>query len=222
MIVVHHLENSRSQRILWLLEELDLPYDLKRYPRDPATMLAPPALKAIHPLGKSPVITDGDRTLAESGAITEYLVETFGEGRLVPPEGSDARLRWRFWLHYAEGSAMPPLLLKLLFGQLPRRSPWPMRPLVGAIAKKVEQDFIGPQLRLHMDHWESELRRSPFFAGEAFTAADIMMSFPVEAAEARVGFGPDRPKLAAWLEQVQARPAWQRALERGGPYELIG
>ena len=218
MIIVHHLNDSRSQRVLWLLEELGLAYEVKRYQRDAKTSLAPAALKAIHPLGKSPVIEDGDVRVAETGAIIEYLLEAHGAGRLKPAAGTDAARRYTYWLHYAEGSAMTPLLLKLVFSQLPKRSPLLIRGIVGAVAGKVQQTFIDPQITSHVDYWEAELGRSAWFAGDAFSAADIMMSFPLEAAGSRVPFGPDRPRIAAFLTTIHARPAWQRALERGGPY----
>ena len=218
MIVVHHLNNSRSQRVLWLLEELGVPYEVKRYQRDAQTMLAPPELLAVHPLGKSPVITDGDMTLAETGAIVEYLVETYGQGRLVPAAGTPERLRWTYWLHYAEGSAMTPLLLKLVFTALPARAPGLLKGLVKAIAAKAQSGFVDPQLKSHIDYWQAELSKAAWFAGEAFTAADIMMSFPLEAGAARAGAG-SRPKVKAFLEQIHARPAYRRALERGGPYD---
>jgi glutathione S-transferase len=221
-ITVHHLQNSRSQRVLWLLEELGVPYEIKYYDRDPETKLAPPELKTVHPLGKSPVVVDDGHTLAETGAIVEYLVDRYGTDKLRPPPDTDARLRFTFWLHYAEGSAMPPLLLKLIFLMLPRRSPALLRPLVGRIAAKVQTMLIDPQLVLHLDYWEAELERSSWFAGEEFTAADIMMSFPVEVAATRAGGFRERPKLAAFLDRIHARPAYRRALERGGPFRLIG
>lgn len=221
MIKVHHLNNSRSQRILWLLEELGLKYEVVRYERNPATMLAPASLHAIHPLGKSPVITEGDRTIAESGAIVEYLVDTHGQGRLVPPAGSSDRLRYTYWLHYAEGSAMPPLLMKLVFDRMPKGSPGLLRPLVGMIAGKALSSFVMPQLQLHMDYWESELSRAPWFAGSEFTAADIQMSFPLEAAASRGGLDRRYPKATAFLASIHARPAYKRALEKGGTYELL-
>ncbi|CAN5309036.1 glutathione S-transferase [soil metagenome] len=222
MIIVHHLENSRSQRVLWLLEELGVPYEVKRYERDKATMLAPPELKAIHPLGKSPVITDGAITIAETGAIIDYLIETCGQGRMIPPAGTPERLRYTYWQHYAEGSAMPPLLLKLVFSALPARAPGLLRPLVKAIAARANAGFIDPQVKTHVDYWEAELAKAPWFAGPDFTAADIIMSFPVEAADSRLGFGADRPRLAAFLETIHARPAYQAALARGGPYAILG
>lgn len=222
MLTVHHLNNSRSQRVLWLLEELGLEYDIKRYERDPKTALAPPSLRAVHPLGKSPVVTDGELTIAESGAIIEYLVERHGQGRLAPAPGTPERLRYTYWLHYAEGSAMPPLLLSLVFSRLPKGPmPFFLRPIVKGISGQVMKTFVSPQLRLHLDYMEGELGKSTYFAGEAFTAADIQMSFPIEAAGARGGLGEKRPKLAAWLERIHARPAYQRALEKGGPYELL-
>ncbi len=217
MLIVHHLNNSRSQRVLWLLEELGLPYEIKRYQRDPKTMLAPPELKRVHPLGKSPVVTDGEATLAETGAIVEYIVEQAG-GRLRPPEGSPDRRRWTYWLHYAEGSAMPPLLMQLVFSALPGRSPALMRPFVRAIAARTLAGYVTPQLKTHFDYIESELTRSTWFAGDEFSAADIMMSFPLEAAGSRGNAFDGRPRLKAFVERCHARPAYQRALEKGGPY----
>ena len=222
MITVHHLNNSRSQRVLWLLEELGLEYEVKRYERDPKTMLAPPELKKVHPLGKSPVISDGPHNLAESGAIIEYLVETYGKGRLAPPPGSDERLRYTYWLHYAEGSAMPPLLLSLIFNKV-RESPAPffIRPILHGIVDKVMASFVRPQLKTHLDFMESEIGKSKWFAGEEFSAADIQMSFPLEAAASRGGLDAGRPKLVAFLKRIHARPAYKRALAAGGPYELL-
>jgi glutathione S-transferase len=222
MIIVHHLNNSRSQRVLWLLEELGLEYEVKRYERDAKTMLAPLSLRAIHPLGKSPVITDGDLTLAESGAIVEYLVERYGAGRLAPPAGTPERVRYTYWLHYAEGSAMPPLLLKLIFTQIPK-APMPalVRPFVRRIADGVRTTFVEPQIKLHLDYIEGELSKTSWFAGDEFTAADIQMSFPAEGAASRGGLDASRPKLWAFLQRIHARPAYTRALERGGPYELL-
>jgi glutathione S-transferase len=160
MITVHHLNNSRSQRILWLLEELGVAYDVKRYERDAKTMLAPPALLAVHPLGKSPVVVDGGVTVAESGAIIEYLVDHYGGGRLIPAAGTPQRLRYTYWLHYAEGSAMPPLLLKLVFDRVANDPvPWPISAAARRIAGTVQNSFIGPQLQRHFDYMEAELAR---------------------------------------------------------------
>ncbi|MBN9466204.1 glutathione S-transferase [Brevundimonas sp.] len=218
MIKVHHLNDSRSQRVLWLLEELGLPYEVVRYERDARTRLAPAALRAIHPLGKSPVIQDGDVTVAETGAIVDYLLDVYGEGRLRPVARTEDARRFTYWLHYTEGSAMPPLLLKLVFGLLPRRAPGLMRPLVKQISDKAIAGFVDPQLRDHVGFWEAELARSEWFAGDQFTAADIMMSFPVEAGADRAFDPADRPRLRAFLSRIHARPAYRRALERGGPY----
>lgn len=222
MITVHHLANSRSQRVLWLLEELGLEYEVRRYERDPGTLLAPPALRDVHPLGKSPVITDGALTVAESGAIVEYLVERYGGGRLAPPAGTAERLRYTYWLHYAEGSAMPPLLLKLIFDRI-ETGPMPffVRPVARAIAGRVKSSFVEPQIRLHLDYLEGELARSTWFAGNEFTAADIQMSFPLEAAAARAGLDASRPHLRDFLDRIHARLAYRRALERGGTYALL-
>ncbi len=217
MITVHHLNNSRSQRVLWLLEELGVPYEVKRYERDATTMLAPPELRAIHPLGKSPVIDEGDIRVAETGAIIEHLMASHPGSPLKPAPGTAAARRYTYWLHYAEGSAMTPLLLKLIFGQLPKRSPGLIRPIVNAVSSKAQSGFIDPQIAAHTTWWEAELEKSPWFAGEAFSAADIMMSFPVEAGGSRAPYD-DKPRLKAFLKTIHARPAYQRALERGGPY----
>jgi glutathione S-transferase len=211
MITVHHLENSRSQRVLWLLEELAIPYGVVRYERSKATMLAPPELRTVHPLGKSPVIVDDDtnpgasRTIAETGAIIEYLVEKAG-GRLGAPLSREGALKYRYFLHYAEGSLMPPLLIKLVLGMIP---------LVG----KVAQGRIQPMIDVHLDFVEVELQARQWFAGDAFTAADVIMSFPLEAARDRGGLGDSRPATLAWLDRIHARPAYQAALEAGGPYD---
>ena len=217
MIIVHHLENSRSQRVLWLLEELGVPYEVKRYERNPQTMLAPPELKRLHPLGKSPLLEDDGVIYAETGAIFDHLLATYDDGRLKPAEPADAR-KLTYWMHYAEGSAMPPLLLKLVFDVLPQRAPGLMKPLVRGIAGRAKAGFVDPQLKLHMDFWEGELAATGWFAGPAFSAADAMMSFPMEAAASRAGLREGRPRCAALLELIHARPAYVRALERGGPY----
>jgi glutathione S-transferase len=221
MITVHHLEHSRSQRVLWLLEELALPYEIKRYARDAKTYLAPPELRAVHPLGKSPVITDDGRTVAESGAIVEYLVERHGRGRLRPPAGSDAELRWRYWLHFAEGTAMPPLLITLLCQRVKSApAPFFVKPIARGIAAKVMDSFVTPNLQRQLDFMEAELAGSPWFAGDEFSAADVQMSFPLEAAAQRAGLDASRPRLLDFLKRIHARPAYRRALERGGPYRF--
>jgi glutathione S-transferase len=222
MIVVHHLNNSRSQRILWLLEELGVPYEIKRYQRDAKTMLAPPELRAVHPLGKSPVISDGDLTIAESGAIVEYLAGKYGDGKLAPAAGTPERLRYTYWIHFAEGSAMPPLLLKLIFDRI-ESGPMPFfaKPIARAIARKGKSTFVQPNIDRILDYMEGELGRYAWFAGPAFSAADIQMSFPLEAASARGGLNETRPKLWAFLKNIHARPAYLRALEKDGKYELL-
>ncbi len=221
MIIVHHLNNSRSQRILWLLEELGLPYELKRYQRDPKTMLAPPELRAVHPLGKSPVISDGGLILAESGAIVEYLADRYGAGKLIPAHGTPERLRCNYWLHYAEGSAMPPLLLKLVFRRV-ETTPMPFfaKPVAKGIVRKVMNDFVDPQLKLHLDYLEGELGRGEWFGGDDFSVADIQMSFPLEAFAARGGLDEHYQRLSGFLERIHARPAYRRALQQGGEYRL--
>jgi glutathione S-transferase len=219
MLTVHHLNNSRSQRVLWLLEELGVPYEIVRYQRHP-DMRAPAELRVIHPLGKSPVITDQGHTIAESGAIIEYILDTYGEGRLIPPPKTPERLRYSYWMHYAEGSAMPPLLLKLLFTLMPKRAPALLRPLVRKVSSQVLTAFVNPQLKQHMAFWENELGKSEWFAGGEFTAADIQMSFPLEAAAARAALEESHPKAMAFLDRIHGRPAYKRALEKGGPYQV--
>jgi len=225
VIVVHHLNNSRSQRVLWLLEELGLEYEIKPYQRDRKTMLAPPELRAVHPLGKSPVVTvkssDGDQTLAESGAIIEHLADRYGAGKLAPAFGSPERVRYLYWLHFAEGSAQPPLLLKLLFDRIKSKAPLLVRPVARAIADKALSTFVLPNIERNLDFMESELRKAEWFAGNAFSAADIQMSFPLEAARMRGGLNESRPRLMAWLERIHERPAYKRAIERGGKYDLL-
>ena len=223
MIIVHHLNNSRSQRILWLLEELGLPYEIKRYERDAKTMLAPPELLKVHPLGKSPVITDGAITVAESGAIVEYLLDTYGEASgLRPAKGGDAYRRYTYWLHFAEGSAMPPLLMKLIFMRI-KTTPMPFfaKPIAKGIANKVLSSFVDPNLERQTAFMEAELGKSAWFVDDQLSAADIQMSFPIEAAKQRAGLSPGKtPKLLDWLARAHARPAYQRALQRGGKYDF--
>lgn len=222
MVTVHHLNNSRSQRVLWLLEELGIDYTVVRYERDAKTMLAPPALRKVHPLGKSPVVVDGDDTLAESGAIIETLVERYDTSHaLAPSPGTPEHRRYRYWLHYAEGSVMPPLLMSLVFARI-KSAPMPffIKPVARGIADKAMSGFIGPQIKLHLDYMEGELAKASWFAGNEFSAADVQMSFPLEAAGARIGF-KDRPHLQSFVERIHARPAYQRALEQGGPFELL-
>jgi glutathione S-transferase len=223
MIVVHHLDNSRSQRVLWLLEELGVDYEVRHYARDKETMLAPPELRQVHPLGKSPVITDGPVTLAESGAILEYLVEQYGGERLAPARGTAERVLYTYWMHYAEGSLMPPLLLKLVFDQIAKaKMPFVAKPFAKAIVHKVLSSFVMPQVKRHLDYLEGELQARDWFAGSAFSAADVQMSFPLEAAAARAGLNANRPRLMEFLARIHARPAYQRALEKGGPFGIVG
>ena len=225
MIIVHHLNNSRSQRILWLLEELGLQYEIKPYQRDKQTMLAPPELRQVHPLGKSPVVTvksgDDELTLAESGAIIEHLADRYGAGKLAPAFGSAERVRYLYWLHFAEGTAQPPLLLKLLFDRVKAKAPVLVRPIARKIADTALDAYVLPNIKRNLDFMEAELGRFDWFAGNAFSAADIQMSFPLEAARMRAGLDGSRPRLMAWLEKIHARPAYKRAIERGGKYDLL-
>jgi glutathione S-transferase len=209
MIVVHHLNKSRSHRVLWLLEELGVPYEVVRHQRDPQTRFAPPELKMVHPLGKSPVIVDDGQTVAETGLIFECLCDRYDRGSLAPAKSAGAnspeRLRWLYWMHYAEGSGMPPLLLKLVIAGLPP-----------AEVAEVQSRFVDPQVALQVEYWENALSQSGWFAGSDFSAADIIMGFPVESAVLRLGMGANRPNLHAFLERIHARPAYQRAKVRGG------
>lgn len=226
MLTVHHLENSRSQRVVWLLEELGQAYDIKRYARDPSTLRAPAELRAVHPLGKAPVLEHDGRVIAESGAIVEYLVDTFDSGSALSPRSAapdDAeRMAFRYWMHYAEGSLMTPLLLTLVFNRI-RTAPMPFfaKPIARGIADKALATVARPQVALHLDHLERALGASTWFAGERFTAADIQMSYPIEAASMRAASN-DRPRLAGFLDRIRARPAYQRAIERIGPLQSLG
>ena len=221
MLVVHHLNNSRSQRVLWLLEELGVAYQIKHHQRDARTMLAPKELLAVHPLGKSPVLVDGDTTVAETGAIVEYILDKHGNGRLRPEPGTPAFLRYRYWLHFAEGSAMPPLLFKLVFDEV-QKAPMPffIKPIAKAISQKVMGVMVWPNLKRQFDFIEAELGRSTWLAGDDLSGADIMMSFPLEAAKQRAGLDASHPRMLDFVQRVQARPAYKRALKKGGPYDF--
>ena len=222
MITVHHLENSRSQRILWLLEELGSDYEIKRYGRDKQTGLAPPELLDVHPLGKAPVITDGDRTIAESGAIIEYLMYEYDDGRLRPEEGTDERLAYNYWLHYAEGSFAPLMILSLVLSRI-EEAPMPffLRPVAKGIAGKVREGYLDDNVSRNLAFMDATLKKSRWFCGSMFSAADVQMSFALEAAEVRTNLSDDYPHLAAFLETIRARPAYKRALDKGGHYELM-
>jgi glutathione S-transferase len=223
MITVHHLENSRSQRIVWLLEELGIDYEIRRYGRDKQTGLAPPELLEVHPLGKAPVITDGDRTVAESGAIIEYLMYEYDDGRLRPQDGTDERLAYNYWLHYAEGTFAPLMILSLVLSRM-EEAPMPffLRPVAKGIAQKVRDAYLDANVRRNLEFMNATLKDSRWFCGNVFTAADVQMSFALEAAEARTTLTDEYPHLAAFLETIRARPAYQRALDKGGHYELMG
>ncbi len=222
VIKVHHLEMSRSTRVLWMLEELELPYEIVKYERNRETSLAPKELEAIHPLGKSPVIVDGDTTIAESGAILEYLAETYGKGRFVPGTGTQAYRDYRYFMHYAEGSLMPYLLLKLVFVRIAKApAPFFVRPVMKQISSKLQQIVADPNIRRHHDFLAKHLETHTWFAGEEITAADIHMSYPVEALVERGGRDvPASPHLKRWLDAIRARPAFRRAVDRGGPVML--
>jgi len=223
MITVHHLENSRSQRIIWLLEELGVDYGIKRYGRDRQTGLAPPELLDVHPLGKAPVITDGDTTVAESGAIIEYLMYEYDDGALRPQEGTAERLAYNYWLHYAEGTFAPLMILSLVLSRI-EEAPMPffLRPVAKGIAQKVRDAYLDANVSRNLDFMDSMLKESRWFCGDLFTAADVQMSFALEAAEVRSDLTGNYPHLAAFLETIRARPAYKRALDKGGHYELMG
>ncbi|MBN7123302.1 glutathione S-transferase [Erwinia billingiae] len=219
MITVHHLNNSRSQRVLWMLEELEVPYQIKRYQRE-STMLAPDALKKVHPLGKSPVITDENRVIAESGAILEYLAERYDAENRLKLNDEDERLQSRYWLHYAEGSLMPLLVMKLIFSRMGKPPvPWLLRPIGNAFGKGVQKGYLDKQLATHREFIEQHLASHAWFAGKQFSIADVQMSFPIQALTARGG-AANSPAIQAWLTKVQNRAAWQRALQQGGEVKL--
>ena len=221
MITLHHLENSRSQRVLWLLEELGVEYEIKHYKRNPKTSLAPPELKAIHPLGKSPVITDGELTIAESGAITEYLINNYGKGRFTPAAESAEAMQNSYWMHYAEGTLMPLMVMTLIFSKV-EQAPLIVRPIAKAISGQVKKAYLGPNTKANLDFVEQTLANSTWFAGDELSGADFQMIFPLEAAAARGGMGNNYPNIQAYVDRVHALPAYQRGLEKGGPYELLG
>lgn len=214
--VVHHLEYSRSHRVLWLLEELGLPYQIKRYPRNEA-WLAPKELKAVHPLGKSPVLTIDDRALAESGAILETLVEEHPDSGLGIAPGQPGRSDYLYWLHYAEGSLMPLMVMTVVFRKIPEgKMPFFIRPIARLISQKTIETFLRPQVKTHLKTMNTWLSEHSWLAGDRMTAADIQMSFPLEAAASRFGL-TDYPAVHAYLDRLRARPAYQRALDEGGP-----
>ncbi len=220
MITVHHLEYSRSQRVLWLLEELGVPYEIKTYKRNPKTKLAPSELKNIHPLGKSPIITDDGQVVAESGAIIEYLLDRYDpKNTLRPAAGTPERLQYNYWLHYAEGSLMPPLLVALIFGEIQKaKLPFFVKPVVNGISSKVRAAYIGPQIKLHYGFMEQELLNKPWFAGQNFTAADIQMSYPLEAGLTRGSSASQYPRIQDVLARMKLRPAWQKAEAKVGDF----
>jgi glutathione S-transferase len=216
MLLVHHLNNSRSQRVLWLLEELGLPYEIRHYKRQ-KNLRAPPELKAVDPLGKAPILQENDLTLTETGAIVDYIVETHARGRLVPAPGSAAYWQCRHFMHHAEGSAMPPLFMKLVFGEVPKRAPFFARGILKSAMGTLDHALVAPEIAAHLDHWSRALKGSGWFSGADFSVADIMMSFPVEAGASRLDYSR-HPVLRDFLARIHARPAFRTALERGGPY----
>ncbi len=220
MIVVHHLQNSRSQRILWMLEELGVEYSVKRYERDPESQLAPPELLKVHALGKSPVITDGDNVVAESGAIVEYLARVHGNGRMAPEVGSNDYNQYIYWLHYAEGSLMTPLLLRLVFVRIKTtKMPFFVKPIANGIADKVLASFVTPNIKRHMEFVDQHLEGREWFAGDQLSGADIQMSFPLEATLARIPALQKHKNVVDFVRRVQARDAYKQALETGGAYD---
>jgi glutathione S-transferase len=221
VITVHHLNNSRSQRVLWLLEELGVPYEIKRYQRDPKTSLAPPELLAVHPMGKSPVITEGDFTLAESGAILEYLVERHGKGTLAPAPGSPERLKYIYWMHFAEGTAMPFLVMKLVFNRI-ESAPMPFfaRPIARSIAGRAKGGYVDPNIDRIAGHVDAALAKGEWFCGKEFTAADIQMSLACEALLKRAR-AANRPNIERFVERSHERPAYERALAKVGDFGIL-
>lgn len=221
MITVHHLTRSRSHRILWLLEELEIPYQFKIYQRHPVTQTAPPELVKIHPLGKSPVITDGKYTIAESGAIIEYIIDHYGKGQLRPQLGSDDYLKYQYYMHYTEGSLMPPLVLSLIFNMIPKQPmPFFIKPVMKEISRNIHKIYINPQIHLNLKFLESELEKNKWFSGSEFSAADIQISFAIMGVINGLGDNKNYPKLRQFIKSIQARPAYKKAIEKGGPVEF--
>ena len=222
MIIVHHLEHSRSQRILWLLEELELPYEIEHYKRDPNTSLAPESLRRVHRLGKAPVISDGAVVMSESGAIIEYLVERYGDGRLKPATDTPQWLDYIYWMHFAEGSLMPLMVMKLVFGRV-AHAPMPFfaKPIARKISGKMNSQFLQPRIQDQLELVEDHLARHTWFAGDRMSAADVQMSFPLQAAASRANLD-NLPHIRDFIQRVEALPAYQRAIERGGPLQLLG
>lgn len=220
MIIVHHLNNSRSQRVLWLLEELNIPYEIKRYERDPKTIRAPKSLQDVHPLGKSPVITDGDITVAESGAIIDYLVRTYAKETLLPEDSSAEFRDYQYWMHFSEGSLMPPLLMRMLFEKV-KTSPMPffIKPVAKMIADKVLSTFVNPEITLNMGFVDQYLGKHTWFTGGNLSGADFQMSFPLEASVAAGAIANKYPNIHAYVKRFQARDAYLKALEKGGDYD---
>lgn len=223
MVTLHHLEKSRSHRIVWLLELLDIEYRIQTYSRDPKSLLAPAELKQIHPLGKSPVITDGDRVIAESGAIIDYLLQAYGQGRLQPSaDDLQAWIDYRYWMHYAEGSLMPLLLMKLVFTQIPKQPmPFFVKPVAKGISAKVMGKLVEPNLDTHLGFIEASLKNKTWLLGATLTAADVQMSFPLQAMAARNDLR-DYPNIAGYVQRIEKHPAWQQVLNKAGPFELPG
>jgi len=220
MITVHHLNNSRSQRVLWMLEEIGIEYEIAKYDRDAETMRAPASLRAVHPLGKSPVITDGDITVAESGAIIEYLASTYAP-QLKPDAGTPEYRDWVYWLHFAEGSLMPPLLVKLIIGRLTEaKVPFFVKPVIKAIANQLDTNYTGPEIKNLLTYINEHLEGRDWLVGDALSAADIQMSFPLEAGGSRSGMFALYPNVKAYVDRIHARPAYKAALERGGAYDF--
>lgn len=219
MITLHYLENSRAQRILWLLEELGIEYEVKHYYRDKVTQLAPAALKKVHPLGKSPVITDGEVCVSESAAIVEYLIDKYGKGKLIPSDDEQAMLKYREFMHYAEGTIMPFLVFTLIFNKI-KEAPMPffVKPIAKMIANKTLQGFVTPNVTSNLDYLEKQVAATGWFAGDTITGADFMMSFPLEAAAMRINLKIDYPNLAQYLDSIHTMPSYQRAVEKGLPY----
>lgn len=223
MVIVHHLENSRSQRILWLLEELGVEYEIKAYARDKKTSLAPPELQAVHGLGKAPVIVDDGITMAESGAIVEYLVHRYDNGQLRPADGTPQWRDYIYWMHFAEGTFMPLMIISLILSRIDSAPmPFFIKPIARTITDKVRAGYLDANIKRNLAFMEQTLTNTSWFCGDTLTAADIQMSFALEAAEVRTDLASKYPRLAAFLETVRARPAYQAALERGGPYQLMG
>lgn len=221
MLTLHHLENSQSIRILWLLEELGIPYEMKMYDRDKKSGLAPDDYKKVSPLGTAPVITDGDLVLAETNAIIDYILDTYGDGKLRPVVGTSEHVPYLFWYHASQGSFQPLLTTTFVLNVMVSRAPFFVRPIIGGAVETLNKAFFQPRLTSLLGEIEKQLSKTTWFAGEELTAADIVMGYSMEVAALRAGMEKNYPNAKRFLDAMHARPAYKRAVEKDGKYNPL-